>query len=203
MALKRTVTLDAPVSKRTRTLTSQVAKLRRQVNSTKPELKQLAYPITVTPLRTTPIPLILPTNVAGEEIRVSRIHVAGQVGSGAVPFGMIYSPNQGYTEIEGLVNTTNANSVDNILAYPDQTKVRVWQRKFLDTAKVPLPNFQTGTPGVFFLEKKFSIPMIVGMATSDAAAPTVKRNQIFLTTGQVPSGGNPVTIWVSLWYYDN
>lgn len=194
-------------AKTTGELTRDVAVLSRQVNANKPEIRQQFYTISLTPLRATPIPILLPTNIAGDEIKLHRVTVGwsspDDTGSGDFPWGMLYSPKEGYSETDGLPNGTNANSIDNILGFPDNTKTRVWQRSMVDIRQAGYRD--TGTTfnaGGFMLDKKFSIPMKVGMDSPNEVTPTVTHNQIYLVTSQVPESGAPRTLRVTIWYTD-
>lgn len=212
--LKRTVTIEGSQSakrpKTTAALTSDVAQLKRQVNSNKPEVRQQTYTIQLTPLRSTPVAILQPTNIAGDEIRLHRVTVGwscpddGALSPNEFPFGMLYSPHQGYSEIEGLPNSTAVHTVQNILAFPDATKTRVWQRQFSDIRTIGYRDSSStpGSSGGMLMDKKFSIPMKVGMETSNEETPTVSRNQIYLVTSQVPETGAPRPLFVTIWYTD-
>jgi len=207
---KRKLFSDSPrVVRKPSSLSRKVARLQRQVNSNKPEVRQLHYTITLTPARTTPVPIILPEAVVGDEIKLHRVHVAWDSPSNAadsqeeIPWGVLYSPNQGYSEIDCLPQQQGSQihaSTDNYKWIFDSTRARTWLRK-----KQPLL-YNPATPerrqDVFEMDKRFTFPMICGTDPGDDTV--ITRNQIYLVTSAVSeAGGLTNTLYITLWYTDS
>lgn len=194
-------------AKTTAALTKDVAQLKRQVNSNKPEVRQITYTVQIG-TGTTPGPLLDPTNVAGDEIRLHRLMVAWQTSTGQQTltdevYWQLHSPQQGYDPADGFAET-NTNSVNSYLGYPDQTKQRIWVRGHDNLNSIGNPDsdpannfYQLGN--IYVLDKKFSIPMKVGMEAPNEAAPTVQHNQVYFSGSTAATGG---LARVTIWYTD-
>lgn len=224
---KRRLFTTPSSAKRQKTLTQEVSTLRRQVLSTKPELRQLQYQITVTPDSATGLlvdePLLLPDQVSGDEIKLARITVGyntkwfeGGVDPDLTGFPVsnwwiLHSPKQGYQPGDGFVVKTNPGYY---LCYPNKTTTRVWKRghdpsiaQYGNNVGGTLSQSRAPQGGLVFLDKKFSIPMICG--TDGENLSTVQKNQVYLTCNNLPTGAsaNAVpginTLYVTIWFYDN
>lgn len=175
-------------------LSQQVSKLRRVVYSNRPEVRQASYDITIAAGLTTATPLIQPTLIdAGtEEIRLHRIAVCHTYENGKFPWGIIYAPRQGYAQNQ-LPNGGDANNVANFLKHLDHTKQRVFLRKNLSWEV----NSNVSTEELFEFDKRFSIPMKIGM--SNPGVQTVNHNQLYFIGGVVDAS-IPKAISVTVWY---
>lgn len=175
-------------------VSNEVAKLRRTVLASKPEVRQSAYSLSITGGATTPLALISPALIdAGvEEIRLHRITVNYIYNVGDVPWAIIYSPRQGYATNQ-IPIPASAYAVGNYLRHMDGTKQRVFVRKNFGRDIV------TGSDGdsIIEVEKKFSIPMKVGMINPGTA--TVNHNQLYYIGGNWDAS-TPRTVEVTVWY---
>jgi len=164
----------SPVRKRARTdqpLRQEVRTIKRQVNANKPELRQASYRLDITPNLSTPTALINPTLIdAGtEEIKLHRITVNHLYKQGLAPWGLIFSPRQGYSEAD-LPNAANANESQNFLQHLDATKQRVFQRRnFSGIITQAASNNE-----ILEMDRRFTIPMKVGMV--NPGTQTVNHN---------------------------
>lgn len=186
-------------------LTSEVAQLKRAVNSNKPEVKQKSYKIPLVPGTNTPISVIRPSEVDGEEIRLHRVSVntlgaldnTGETSQAISAWSILYSPKQGYTETD-LPNAVAAHDVDNYLQHLDATKQRVWVRVRSSLQN----NSDDDRQALLEADKRFSIPMKCG---TSGMTDTVLHNQVYWIGSEVPESGETPTrfLYITIWYTDN
>jgi len=179
---------------RTVSLDRQVQSLRRVIYSNKPEVRQASYDITIAANSTNAAALIDPTLIdAGtEEIKLHRILVSWLYITGDVPWGIIFSPRQGYLPNQ-LPDSGAPYSVNNFLKFLDQTKQRVFSRRNFGR------EIATGadSDSVLEMNKKFSIPMKVGM--SNPGVQSAQHNQLYWIGGHW-NDAEPRVISVTVWY---
>lgn len=206
--LKRTVTIERAVAtkrpKTTDSLSRDVAKLKRQVNSNKPEVRQITYTVPIGG-GAVPAPLILPDKVDGDEIKLHRITLGWSLPATRSVTDKVYwtvhSPKQGYSAEAGFADA-DTNSLDSYLGHPDQTKQRVWLKSHDNVNSIGVADglpanifYQLGN--IYMLDKKFSIPMKCGTDALDDT--TILHNQVYFSGS--PAGG-VATARVTLWYTD-
>lgn len=181
-------------------LDREVRKLKRQVASNAPEVRQQSYTVTVVAANTSAIPLLDPTTIIGDEFKLLRITVHGDADlnspSGIGTWGMLYSPNEGYSSLEALPDQTSPHGETNYLYIPDKTRCRVWTRQHKARQS------QNNESYPLVMEKKFGIPMKVGTSLASQADPTVVHNQIFYSGSQVDTA-SPRTLYVTIWFTDS
>jgi len=175
-------------------LSTQVSQLRRVVYSNRPEVRQASYDITISVGQLTATPLIQPTLIdAGtEEIKLHRIAVCHSYVAGDAPWGIIYSPRQGYSENQ-LPNGGDAYALQNFLQHLDHTKQRVFLRKNMSY----LVESAASSDEIFEFDRRFSIPMKVGMVNPGSM--TVNHNQLFFIGG-LRDATVPKVLSVTVWY---
>lgn len=171
------------------TLTKQVAKLTRQVNSNKPELRQISYTVTVDDGAAA---CLKPPALAGEEFKLHGI-VLRWVSAGPDSdqgWARLISPKGQYTMDD--YNSKGYN--DRMFEDPDKTKYRNWAVKYFNTAGEAFSRQRS-------IQKKFSIPMICG-TDGDALNPTVIRNQMYVDMEDSEPGGNPKVLIATMYFTD-
>lgn len=195
---KRSVTPD-------RGIAQKLARLERKVNSNKPEIKYVNYPISILPNETDPIDILRNIEADGNEFKLHRVTIGWAspddreaTAVADLPWGVLYSPNQGYTEITSLPEQTPAQihtGYRNYLYHFDKTQARVWKRmKDIMHAEV----INSLVYGLHEIEKSWSIPM-----TCSIEEDTVVRNQLYMVGSIVPEAGLvPNTLYVTVWYSD-
>jgi len=185
-ALTRTVTLP--------TVSNEVARLRRTVLASKPELRQASYTLTIAAGAIEALPLIDPNLIdrGTEELRLHRITVNHLHTTGDIPWAIIYSPRQGY-EINQIPFPSNPYDVTNYLRHMDNTKQRIFFRKQFGREIVT----QADTDSILECDRKFPIPMTVGMRNPGNAV--VNHNQLYYIGG-TRNASDPKTVEVTVWY---
>lgn len=194
-------------------LATKVARLQRQVNANKPEIRQESYTITVQadPVSITPIPLIDPSVIVGDEFKLHRIHCAWRAPAqpelgNDLTYGIMYSPKEGYTEADIPVPSSSAGDLnDNYLTIFNATKQRVWQRRLAQSYFNYSPDVATASGPALAMEMdyKWTIPMTCGTATATVANPTILHNQVYLMPGNIRGATGQGSLYVTIWYTDN
>lgn len=197
-------------AKTTAQLTKDVTKLARQVNANKPEIRQQSYTITIPASPTGAVPLLDPNTIIGDEYRLHRIFVSLPEANApnttdAGLWGMLYSPNEGYTPTNCLPDETSVFSDLNLFYPVNRTKCRQWvmrQYGLLPNADGAAGTNRRNMP--LELDKKFSIPMKCGTAEASQADPTTVHNQVYLSSSITNSSeAGTTTIYVTVWFTDN